>query len=249
MSVTFSSGQEVSRTDQGTGPLHILTYESSPERPEPDLDRGSACHPSARPSSSLDQLWLKFCERGRLEETLPTNDREASLLERLERLSRLLHSTKGGDMSEERLGRRTGGQKDAGEVRRSVDVMVTGRRGQAWTQSLHPADNDSFTSGFSHDSSQSERLLLPTDRDKSDNSSTTSGSMSTVDTERLIRTFGAHRVRHLKTSSTLSKLYDTINKQRDGREQRRGRQATASDSESTVRRGQRRTGSLHESRY
>ncbi|KAE8290400.1 Alstrom syndrome protein 1 [Larimichthys crocea] len=58
--------------------------------------------------------------------------------------------------------------------------------------------------------------------------------MSTVDTARLIRAFGAHRVRHLKTSSTLSKLYDTINKQRDGREQRRGRRVPTPDSESNV---------------
>ncbi|TKS87265.1 Alstrom syndrome protein 1 [Collichthys lucidus] len=228
--VSVSRMQEVSRTDWGTGPLHVLTYESGLQRPEPlHVDRGSA-RPPARPGSSLDQLWLKFCERWSPEESQPTNDREASLLERLERLSRLLHSTKGGDVSkavcdpEDRLGRRTGGQKDT-EVR---SIGVTGS-GQARTQCLHPADDDS-TSSFSH-SSQSERLVLPADRDEWDTSSTTSNSMSTVDTARLIRAFGAHRVRHLKTSSTLSKLYDTINKQRDGREQRTGRQTP--DSEST----------------
>ncbi|XP_056250114.1 platelet binding protein GspB isoform X2 [Seriola aureovittata] len=94
---------------------------------------------------------------------------------------------------------------------------------QAWTQRTpEPLDQDSRTSSLSHSSSQSQHLC-PADRDESETLSTLSGSMSTVDTARLIRVFGAHRVQHLKTSSSLSKLYDTINKQKDGREQRRGR--------------------------
>lgn len=122
--------------------------------------------------------------------------------------------------------------KSVGCEARGTDWKVSGGRKvegeppvprQAWTQRLQetsqPADEDSVTSSFSHDSSQSPHLC-PADRDESETLSTMSGSMSTVDTARLIRAFGAHRVQHVKTSSSLSKLYSTINRQKEGREQR-----------------------------
>ncbi|XP_070698553.1 serine-rich adhesin for platelets [Pempheris klunzingeri] len=230
--------------------------EEDHERRDTDLP-----HPAGQQSSStLDQLWQKFCDRWSPEESRQTSDREASLLERLERLSRLIHSTRGTDTSdlhdeaygypEEKLGRKgedaTGKErkKHVGEAKRSAggaarEVERKVRRGRkvegeppsphhTWTQRLQveetsqPADEDSFTSSFSHNSSQSQHFC-PADRDESEAASTTSGSMSTVDTARLIRAFGAHRVQRLKTSSSLSKLYSTINKQKEGREQRRGR--------------------------
>ncbi|XP_037652651.1 platelet binding protein GspB isoform X1 [Sebastes umbrosus] len=219
--------------------------EGDQERRDSHLPRPNA----QQSSSTLEQLWERFCDRRSLEESRPTNDKEASLLERLERLSRLIHNTRSTNMSElreEKLGRRgedaTG--KDIGEVKRSVgfearkmerkaggDREVEGEPPaprQAWTQRLQveetsqPADEDSFTSSFSQGSSQIQHLY-PADRDESENLSTASGSMSTVDTARLIRAFGAHRVQHLKTSSCLGKLYNTIDKQKEGREQRRGR--------------------------
>ncbi|KAJ3613816.1 hypothetical protein NHX12_020062, partial [Muraenolepis orangiensis] len=115
---TGASGMHLSgaRRDQGTGPLHLLGDSQSEEsggefRP---MDREADPHGSAPPSGlegmrdfnrpvqsqqtghSLDQLWLRFSERRGLEEFRPTNDREASLLERLERLSRLIHGGGGG---------------------------------------------------------------------------------------------------------------------------------------------------------
>lgn len=295
--VPLLSNQEASSRDQGTSPVQFLSYdqpEPSRERFQPvhmevdkashHLDRSSVPqagserdqerrdsdlpHPAAQQSSRpLDQLWQRFCDQWSPEESRPTSDREASLLERLERLSRLIHSTKGTNMSglqqevschpEEKLGRRgedatgKGRKKHIGEVKRSVggearemERKVRGGRKveseppvprQAWTRRLQveetsqPADEDSrdlftssFSSNFSHDSSLSLHFC-PADRDESETLSTVSGSMSTVDTARLIRAFGAHRVQHLKTSSSLSKLYGTINKQKEGREQRRGR--------------------------
>ncbi|XP_035530533.1 platelet binding protein GspB isoform X2 [Morone saxatilis] len=203
--------------------------------------RDRELHPAARhSSSSLDQLWQRFCDRWSLEEPQPTSDREASLLDRLERLSRLIHSTKETNTSEayghpgeksERRGEDTTGKERknrSGEVKRSAggeatemerEVIGGEPRHQAWTQRLQV--EGSFSS-FSHDSSQSERLF-PADRDECETLSTMSGSMSTVDTARLIRAFGARRVQYLKTSSSLSRLYSTINRQKEGREQRRGR--------------------------
>ncbi|XP_068573682.1 mucin-4 [Cebidichthys violaceus] len=276
--LSLSSNQEASKRHQGTSPVQFLSYdlpERSRVRFQPlhvdydkaghHMDQSSApkaggerdrerrdphlAHPAARQSSSiLDQLWERFCDRWSLEESRPTSDREALLLERLERLSRLIHSTRDTNMSgvqEEKPGGRRG--EDDGEVKRSVGCEARGMernvRGgrkvhgeppvplQAGTQRLQgeetsqPADEDSrdsFTSGFSQGSSRNQRLC-PADRDESETLSTVSGSVSTVDTARLIRVFGAHRVRHLTSSSSLSKLYNTINKQKEGREQRRGR--------------------------
>uniref|UniRef100_A0A8C3G397 Uncharacterized protein n=1 Tax=Cyclopterus lumpus TaxID=8103 RepID=A0A8C3G397_CYCLU len=215
--------------------------------PSPGQKRDSRLPPPAARQSSgaLDQLWESFCEQWSLKESRPTSDREASLLERLERLSCLIHSSRSTNKSE---GKPAWRGEDAGEVKRSVGCEARGTerkvRGgrkvegeppevplQAWTQRLQvqttspSADEDSrdsFTSSFSQISSPS-RHLCPADRDESETLSTGSGSMSTVDTERLTRAFGAHRVQHLKTSSGLRKLYSTINKQKEGREQRRGR--------------------------
>ncbi|XP_059209556.1 pneumococcal serine-rich repeat protein [Centropristis striata] len=274
--VPLSRDREASKRDQGTSPVQFPSYdqpEPNRVRFQPvlvDLDYEKASHhtdrssvpqagverdrsdshlphPTAQQSSSsLDQLWERFCDQWNLEEYRPTTDRETSLLERLERLSRLIQSTGGSNCSElqeERLGRRgedaTGKERknNIGEVKRSISGEARGGRKvkgeppiphQAWTQRLQikettqPADEDSFTSSVSQGSSESQ-YLCPADRDESETMSTMSGSMSTVDTARLVRAFGADRVQHLKTSSSLSKLYSTINKQKEGREKRRQR--------------------------
>uniref|UniRef100_UPI003AAB220A LOW QUALITY PROTEIN: uncharacterized protein alms1 n=1 Tax=Centroberyx gerrardi TaxID=166262 RepID=UPI003AAB220A len=234
-------------------------------RRDPDLS-----HPASRQSGgTLDQLWRRFSERWSLEESRPTNEREASLLERLERLSRLIHNTTGStslsELEDEAYRRRYDAEQElrrmeeaaalkrrerkenieeaersvhgeAGEMRGRADRKVRGGRKvdskpsvprQAWAQELqeeetpNPAEEDSpvsLSSSLSH-----SQHLCPAERDESETMSTMSSSMSTIDTARLVRAFGAHRVRHLKTGSSLSKLYSTIDKQREGREQRRGR--------------------------
>lgn len=276
--VPLSSNQGASKRDQGTSPMQFPSYDQpkpsrvrfhvdlaydkashhldqSPvpqageEHDQEKMDSGFHDPTSKQSSSTLDQLWKRFCDQWILEQSQPTSDREASLLERLERLSRLINNTRGTYMSElqgeDAMGYET--KKDIGVVKRSVGCEDKGiewkvRRGrkvegeppvphQAWTQSLQvdetfqPTEEDSrdsSVSSFSQGSSQSQHLC-PADRDESETLSTMSSSMSTVDTARLIRAFGAHRVQHLKTSSSLSKLYSTIDKQKEGREQRRGR--------------------------
>ncbi|KAM7376329.1 hypothetical protein PAMP_006070 [Pampus punctatissimus] len=244
--VTFQEAHvemDHSKTSHHWGQRSVLQTgaERDQERRDSDLHQQS--------SSTLDQLWRSFCERWSVEESRPTSDREASLLERLERLSRLIHSTRGTNTPEtmetyrhpeQKQGRRgeeptlmnKEKRQDIGEVRRSVcGESSRNVRHQAWTQrwqveeTPQPAEEDScasHTSSFSHKSSQSQHLC-PADRDESESVSTMSGSMSTVDTARLIRAFGVHRVQHVKTSSSLSKLYSTIDKQKEGREQRRER--------------------------
>lgn len=254
--VPLSSNQETSKRDQGTSPVQFLSYdqpESRSERFQPvhvevshllhrssglerDQERGDSTQQS---SSNLDQLWQRFCARWSLEESRPVSDREASLLERLERLSRLIHNTRDENLSEvygdpeEKRGRRGGDERKKSNVGgEDLERRVRGGRkaeGEPQipqrTQRLQteeaspPADED--TSSFSHASSQSQ-LIYPADREESETLST-AGSMSTVDTARLIRAFGANRVQHVRTSSGLRKLYNTINRQKDGREQRRGR--------------------------
>ena len=248
--VPVASSQGASRRDQGTSPVQFPSYDQpemrhvrfqtvrvdvvnsqggqssvpqAGEEQDQERRRSDLRHPAAQQSSStLDQLWERFCLQWRLEESRPTSDREASLLERLERLSRLIHSTRGSDMSEgqgETFGRRGGDA--AGRERKKVNRE---EKSVSWTQRLPETSQpeDSVTSSVSHDSSQSPHLC-PADRDESETLSTTSGSVSTVDTARLIRAFGAHRVQHVKTSSGLSKLYGAIDRQKEGREQKRGR--------------------------
>lgn len=237
-----SSRREPSKRDQATSPVPFLSYD------QPEL-RGGRFQPvrhgldrsSAPPQLSLDQLWERFCSQWSPEEPRPTGGREASLLERLERLSRLIQSSKSPDASmtpcdpRERLreGEDAAGKErkkrvagEVGETRRRVGGGGTaeGRplgAHQAWTrrprgEETSPCDHQDSSTSSRH-ASQHQR---PADRDDSETLSTASGSVSTVDTARLVRAFGAHRVQHLKTSGGLSKLYSAISKQKEEREQR-----------------------------
>ncbi|XP_029900261.1 uncharacterized protein alms1 isoform X2 [Myripristis murdjan] len=222
---------------------------------------------SQQNAGTLDELWCKFSEKWSQEESRPANKKESSLLERLERLSRLIHSTSGASnlaeledeayqrphTTEQEVGR--GGNvllnrkerkenieetAEARETRGQTDRKERGGKKvyhkpftsrQAWVQkpqreeTSHLTEEDSSVSSLSHYPTQRQHFC-PAERDESETLSTVStmsGSISTVDTARLIRVFGAQRVRHLKAGSGLSKLYSTINKQKEDREQRRGR--------------------------
>ncbi|KAJ0008655.1 hypothetical protein NQD34_016070, partial [Periophthalmus magnuspinnatus] len=93
-----------SRRDQGTSPVSFLTHESaqaSKIQDPPKLQMRIHHQDDDLPSTSkqnmsnLDQLWQRFNERWRgEEEPLVLREREFSLLERLERLSRIIHSTR-----------------------------------------------------------------------------------------------------------------------------------------------------------
>ncbi|KAL6487339.1 hypothetical protein MHYP_G00039650 [Metynnis hypsauchen] len=183
-------------------------------------------------SSSLDQLWHRFSERWSLQETRLNNEGETSLLERLERLSRLLHSStpphtassreeRGKSRSRElELTRaqgkgtsRKGGNKDSREVRVTTKT--------AWEE------NSSRSDQTLEDEEQENAYRCPAERDESANVSLeTSSSRSTIDTQRLVQAFGPDRVNGgsaevtsgqiPKISSSMLKFYNTINKQKGG---------------------------------
>ncbi|XP_073690233.1 uncharacterized protein alms1 isoform X2 [Garra rufa] len=163
-------------------------------------------------SSSLDQLWRRFSEKWSMEETQPTNDGETSLLDRLERLSRLIHNTTPTDQNIQSQSRkeqyyrgsdrdREDGATERKEQRESVQLEVAPRH--AWPE---------------HEESQKRVRRYPAERDESA-SVETSSSVSTIDTERLLRAFGPQRVtsKGLKSSDSLLRLHNTINTQKTGR--------------------------------
>ncbi|XP_061600278.1 centrosome-associated protein ALMS1 [Cololabis saira] len=229
----------VSRRDQGTSPVQFPQHEPSEPgvhvhvekvqtRVPQDRQRTVLPQPARqRSSSTLDQLWQKFCDRWTVEESHVVQDRDAALVERLERLSRLIHGTRAaggppvqgqGDIQpphklRTERERREGGEayqerrRDEHSAAREVERIQLRLRAE---KPLQPAESSraSLSSSVSHGSSQTS----PAPADRSETLSTT--SMSTVDTERLIRAFGAHRVQRLSGSSSLSRLYSSINKQR-----------------------------------
>ncbi|XP_056868006.1 mucin-19 isoform X2 [Takifugu flavidus] len=229
--------------DQGTSPVNFPSYgqsEFSHERfqriHEEVNDEKSSNHlvpsvvpqspdqnpPPTQSSSTLDQLWERFCSRWHLEDSQPTSNREASLLERLERLSRLIHNTRGSKAPASSRGSEDGAQRR--EDGREDEAAETQRRlGEARKTEAEsgPVRWVEHPNGCSHGAARHQHLC-PADRDETDTVST-SGSISTVDTARLVRAFGSHRVQLLKTSCSLRKLYSTIDKQRERREQRGGR--------------------------
>ncbi|XP_067241909.1 serine-rich adhesin for platelets isoform X1 [Chanodichthys erythropterus] len=164
-------------------------------------------------SSSLDQLWRRFSEKWSMDETRLTNEGEMSLLDRLERLSRLIHSTtptdqtilqpEGRNGDYDRGSDREDGTTEGGEERERVQLEAAPQ--QAWSE---------------HEVSQERVHRCPAERDESASvSMETSSSLSTVDTERLLRAFGPHRVssKGLKSSDSLLRLYNTINMQKTDR--------------------------------
>ncbi|XP_047200695.1 uncharacterized protein alms1 [Girardinichthys multiradiatus] len=224
---------KASKRDQGTSPIQFLHYQptelahekfhpAQEEVRERDLPLSSP----QQSSNTLDHLWQKFYDQWSKEESRPASDKEASLLERLERLSHVIHHTQaahGSDVQEgqgyylsEQLGRRQR-RKERWKVGGGREAEHPAQLRLQAEEPVFPAENDSIVS---HSSSQNHPFS-PADRDQPESLSTLSGSTSTVDTARLIRAFGADKVKHLNSSSSLSKLYSTINKQREVREHRR----------------------------
>ncbi|XP_053476964.1 centrosome-associated protein ALMS1 isoform X4 [Ictalurus furcatus] len=186
--------------------------------------------------SSLDQLWCRFNERCSLQETRTPNDIEMSLLERLERLSRLLHSSspphthkpahsreeKGKSRKREHEPRRTQGKDTTKKGKEKERSEVRGVPKTAWEK-----ESLSTEQTLAQQKQKEKDYRCPAERDKSASISVeTSSSQSTIDTQRLIRAFGPHRVssgregaarsQTLMPSDGLLKLYNTIKKQKRG---------------------------------
>ncbi|XP_072533949.1 uncharacterized protein alms1 isoform X2 [Salminus brasiliensis] len=189
-------------------------------------------------TTSLDQLWQRFSRRWSLQEAQPTNEGEMSLLERLERLSRLLNSTTPPHTPAKQACSRE--ERDKSRARehelKRVKGKETSRRGKekgksefgvapktAWVESTVQA------SQTLEEEEQENAHRYPAERDESASVSVeTSSNQSTIDTQRLIRAFGPNRLNSgtvevtgghtQKTSGSLLKLYNTINKQRRGQD-------------------------------
>ena len=254
-----------SRRDQGTSPLHSFSDSQSEESGgefQPmafEVDQGTStrgdadAHNSAPPSglegrrdfgqpvqsqqtgASLDQLWQRFSEGRSLLDFHPTNEREPSLLMRLERLSRLLHGEEGAAAAGGAAagGAATGGGgAEPGAVRGvstsgpPAETEPEGRRSEVagrddgrprWCARAQQ-EEESLSPASSHSGpSPGRRHRFPAERDGSGTLSTSRGSASTVDTERLVRAFGSDRVqRRLTPGSPLQKLYHAIHQQREG---------------------------------
>ncbi|KAK6493748.1 Alstrom syndrome protein 1 isoform X1 [Huso huso] len=224
---------------------------------------------SMRSSGSLHKLWEKFKERQRQE---PVDSKEYSLLERLDRLSRLLNNPVQHSILSVEENERSRSEEERHKSRKREEAKREPRdtRGhcmqQAWVQKL-PEPEGTLTSiqtkdGISFRSSSTlepireisteriQRILSrqkDSAREERDSSfcatvsetdtavQTESGSayptdtgstISTIDTARLIRAFGPKRV---TLNPSLSRLYSTIDKQRDSLEQK-GQRKRASKS-------------------
>ncbi|XP_060781726.1 centrosome-associated protein ALMS1 isoform X2 [Neoarius graeffei] len=184
--------------------------------------------------SSLDQLWHRFNERCNFQETRPTNEVEMSLLERLERLSRLLHSSSPPHTPKQARSRAEKSRRREHESGRAQgkDTTENGKEKErnemrgvpkiAWEKESLNANQ-----ALVEKEQQEKDHRCPAERDESASVSVeTSSSQSTIDTQRLIRAFGPHRVssgregvagsRTLKPSDGLLKLYNTVKKQKRG---------------------------------
>ncbi|KAG2465464.1 ALMS1 protein, partial [Polypterus senegalus] len=214
---------------------------------------------SLQSSKSLDQLWEKFKQRQHQEKSADTSTGEPTLLERLERLSRLLqHPTRHSELCKEEYSsiRDDGGKRPLSlqiqkEERRDLDK----RKKQAWVKSfpdsksiqtsphakhgmvfetdsdlgtLHETSSESmqFPQKYltSDETAESSNSVITSETDTAAQTESnfsapadTSSSVSTINTSRLIRAFGPEKV---VVNPYLSKLYHTIDKQKENLEKR-----------------------------
>ncbi|XP_061102806.1 uncharacterized protein alms1 isoform X2 [Conger conger] len=217
--------------------------------------------------SNLNELWQRFNERRSHGEAAPHAAEETPLLDRLERLSRLIHSSHhatplggrdaGGPSKRRGEGRRRQGEKE--EKRREEEEEGWGQReadrrrgnreravGEAWAEPEAELEEESLSSSTLTESSLG-RHRCPAEKDGSGSRSgetdtaDTASTMSTIDTARLIRAFGPGRV---QVNPGLNRLYSAIGRQKGSTEQRRGRKrgspkppAPAPSDDSTVATG------------
>ncbi|XP_026997931.2 Alstrom syndrome protein 1 isoform X2 [Tachysurus fulvidraco] len=162
---------------------------------------------SAEIDSSLDQLWHRFNEQFIFQDTKTTNNLEISLLERLERLSRLLQGST--------------------PLHTPSPAHSRAEKGKSRTREHEPRRTQGTDTTKNRKEQERNEVR---ERVQSDSVSVdTSSSQSTIDTQRLIKAFGAHRVgksnsgregvegsQPPKPNDGLLKLYNHIKKQKRG---------------------------------
>ncbi|KAM4807604.1 centrosome-associated protein ALMS1 [Rhinophrynus dorsalis] len=203
-------------------------------------------------NQSLDDLWARFTERKKAQLSESSNKLELSLVERLDRLARLLQnpasrslSSRGEQIDAHDQTRRKnedrewrwGSKKMEGERWYKKDLVGFNQQREGGLildkteESEYPArrilqqgqyvdktSDESVGSEFSPDVRSTETVSAVSESETatqtgSDVTTQTgvSGSISTIDTVRLIHAFGPERVR---PSSKLSRLYNTIDLQK-----------------------------------
>ncbi|NWI60308.1 ALMS1 protein, partial [Calyptomena viridis] len=200
---------------------------------------------SSHSSGSLDELWVKFLERQRKEQHRDFGKNgELSLVERLDRLARVLQNPikhtllptkdgpdkkiKGKEQTKPGLGDKTTpgiSAKPSATRGKTIPVELrenrAGEKHQHLTETLeepHSLDTPSDTSWESRPSGDpgTSSSCSPSERD-TETPTERSSSVSSIDTARLLRAFGHHRV---TVSPKLSQLYSTINQQKSRLEKR-----------------------------
>lgn len=231
--------------------------------------------------SSLDELRQRFRQGWSLRGTCSSHQTEKSLLERLERLSRLIHSTgleleRANQLHGIREGQQPAGLRGRGETmgpeRRAAmeplrkewasregreetkkaqgDRVRRTETGQGAEKGERLMESRDRSTRMSRSGQQPVQLAwgghgslrctdtpvsrhrCPAERDASGHTSgetdvsvqTESGdtTASTIDTARLVRAFGPQRV-----NGGLERLHSAIDRQREGREQRRGKKGSS----------------------
>ncbi|XP_040275322.1 Alstrom syndrome protein 1 isoform X2 [Bufo bufo] len=178
------------------------------------LDRSISRSQSVVSNQSLDDLWTRYTEgRRRQQATESSNKLEVSLVERLERLARLLQNPPSHSLTS---------SKD--EKKEDNHEKKAAR--EQWYRMKPGVDDDSVGKPYEDSPDSGSLLSEPLSEVRSTvtdsaatttttasqvGSETSSGSMSTIDTIRLINAFGAERV---LPSSRLSRLYSTIDLQK-----------------------------------
>ncbi|CAH2299267.1 Hypothetical predicted protein [Pelobates cultripes] len=212
---------------------------------------GSVLTQSTASTENLDDLWARFTDRRKSHLSESSNKLELSLVDRLDRLARLLQSSPSQSLVSEKDYRIQKGtrkengvtlenktrervyQKKVAETQESSSVDETEIFAQQLRRTLHQRHyGDRFSEGsVSSDVTPEVRSSEVEISVQTDSEATTetaaSGSISTIDTVRLIHAFGPERVR---PSTRLSKLYDTINVQKqrtENRPRKAGRQSLA----------------------
>ncbi|XP_041283547.1 Alstrom syndrome protein 1 [Onychostruthus taczanowskii] len=215
------------RAPQGTeGQFFALPAEADDSRSEEPGARasfgqesgGKAPRHRGRAGGSLDELWVRFLQRQGTQQQLRRNG-ELSLVERLDRLARLLQNpvrhalapTAAGEKvpQEEIRGRERpemglagkGGSGSGGEPRGAGQSHGSSSPGQKVIQHLSRILEEQQHLGIPSDSSSESRLsgepsscstsAWDTSPASGDSSSL---SLSTIDTARLLRAFGQHRL-------------------------------------------------------
>ncbi|XP_063781447.1 centrosome-associated protein ALMS1 isoform X2 [Pseudophryne corroboree] len=196
-------------------------------------------------SQSLDELWARFTQRSKSQLSDSTNKLEISLVERLDRLARLLQNSapnsllspkdvkkspqiltdneieEGSETKRDQRYRKKSALKSQKVGGTPYEMETSDSSGSLCSQNK-PYGNVS-SSGSLYSDLPSEKRSTVTESASTESEAATqtssevtirtgsSGSMSTIDTVRLINAFGPERVR---PSSKLSRLYSTIDLQK-----------------------------------